>query len=70
MIELTGRTRFRVGKEGFIFKKTVLILEVEEVGEEPATSFEESLHPRPPAYFWRDATMADISTSRETGKDE
>ena len=68
MIELTGRTRFRVGKEGFIFKKTVLILEVEEA-ETCRTWKDELTHTeRDEAIVsWRDATMSDISTSRETG---
>lgn len=61
MVELTGRTRFRVGKEGFIFKKTVLILEVEEVYTEDIVNV--------PYTSWRDATLADVTVSRETGKE-
>lgn len=58
---LTGRTRFRVGKEGLIFKKIVLILEVEEILMYDLEGTD---------VVWRDATMADVSTSRETGKEE
>lgn len=50
-----------MGKEGFIFKKTVLILEVEEVYTEDIVNV--------PYTSWRDATLADVTVSRETGKE-
>ena len=67
MTKLTGRTRFRVGTEGIFNRKTVLILEVEYEIE----SLAGALGAYEPLGMtkWRDATLYDISTSRETGKE-
>lgn len=64
MAELTGRTRYRHHTSGLFFRKTVLVLQVEE--KVTKSDFYAGFHDSWTINEWRDATINDLTVIDRT----